>query len=80
MLFFGNDLLVCFDRSSGRTVLQMKYLIERKREEFMENSFMIPLSELKSMGSYMKLNTESRMLGPFPSSGSRDFLNLLSKD
>ena len=61
-------------------VLQMKHLIGRKREEFMKKSFMIPLSELKSMESYMKLNTESRMLGPFSSSGSRDFLNLRSKD
>ena len=30
----------------------------------MEKSLMIPLSESKSMGNYMKLNTESRMLGP----------------
>ena len=80
LLFFGNDLLVCFDSTSGRRVLQMKHLIERKREEFKAKSFMIPLSELKRMGSYMKLNTESRMLGPFPSSGSRDFLNHRSKN
>ena len=46
LLFFGNDLLVYFDRTSGRTFLQMKHLIERKREEVMEKSFMIPLSEL----------------------------------
>ena len=64
LLFFGNDLLVCFDRTSGRTVLQMKHLTGRKKEEFMEKSFMIPLSELKSMGSCMKLNTEYRVLGP----------------
>ena len=51
LLFFGNDLLVCFDRSSGRTVLQMKNLIERKKDEFMEKSFMTPSSDLKSMGS-----------------------------
>ena len=43
LLFFGNVLLVCFDRTSGRTVLQMKHLIERKREEFMKKSFMIPI-------------------------------------
>ena len=76
LLFFGNDLLVYFDRTSGRTFLQIRHLIERKREEVMEKSFMIPLSELKSMRSYMKLNTESRMLGPFPSSGSRDLYEL----
>ena len=80
MLFFGNDLLVCFDRTSGRTVSQMKHLIERKREEFMEKSFMIPPSDLKSMGSCIKLNMEFRMLRLFPRSGSRDFLNLRSKD
>ena len=43
LLFFGNVLLVCFDRTSGRTVLQMKHLIERKREEFIKKSFMIPI-------------------------------------
>ena len=50
LLFFGNVLLVCFDRTSGRTVLQMKHLIERKTEEFMEKSFMIPIIRIKKYG------------------------------
>ena len=50
LLFFGNDLLVCFDRTSGRTVLQMKHLIERKREEFMKKSFMIIIIRIKKYG------------------------------
>ena len=36
LLFFCNDLLVCFDRSLGRTVLEMKHLTERKMEQVME--------------------------------------------
>ena len=51
LLFFGNVLLVCFDRTSGRTVLQMKHLIERKREEFMKKSFMIPIIRIKKYGA-----------------------------
>ena len=50
LLFFGNVLLVSFDRTSGRTVLQMKHLIERKREEFMKKSFMIPIIRIKKYG------------------------------
>ena len=50
MLFFGNVLLVCFDRTSGRTVLQMKHLIERKMEEFVKKSFMIPIIRIKKYG------------------------------
>ena len=50
LLFFGNVLLVSFDRTSGRTVLQMKHLIERKRKEFMKKSFMIPIIRIKKYG------------------------------
>ena len=50
-------------------VAKMTVLIERKRDEFMEKSFMVPLSDLKSIGSCIKLSTESQMLGLF--SGSR---------